>query len=376
MQAGNVCHSRRCAPVVAPHDSAASSSRSRLQPVRAQQAEASPGLLAKLGRVIKEKAAGDYERFFKGTSKTRERLGLVEELLTFWSLEDYEDTLEELEEALITADFGPKTALTIVDGLREELKAGSIKTADDMRSALKRQIISLLEPASNSSSSSSSSGKTSELQLQGEPAVLLIVGVNGAGKTTTIGKLAHRLSKEGARVLLAPGDTFRAAAAEQLAEWARRSGAKMGTFKEGGRPGGVLAAACNDAKQQKDVDVVICDTAGRLHTAYALMEELANCRKSIANVLPKQPCETLLVLDGTTGLNMLNQAREFNDTVPLSGLILTKLDGTARGGAVVSVVDQLKLPVKFIGVGETPEDLQPFDAVNFAEALFPAAKQQ
>eukprot|EP00775_Hariotina_reticulata_P014342 gene14342-14438_t len=334
-----------------------------------QATEASPGLLAKLGRVLREKAAGDYDRFFKGTSKTRERLGLVEELLTFWSLEDYEDTLEELEEALITADFGPKTALTIVDGLREGLKAGSIKTADDMRAAIKQQVMDLLEPAAKASSS----GKASELQLQGEPAVLLIVGVNGAGKTTTIGKLAHRLSKEGARVLLAPGDTFRAAAAEQLAVWAKRAGAKIGTFKEGGRPGGVLAAACNDAKQQKDIDVVICDTAGRLHTAYALMEELANCKKSIGNVLPKQPCETLLVLDGTTGLNMLNQAREFNDTVPLTGLILTKLDGTARGGAVVSVVDQLKLPVKFIGVGETPEDLQPFDARTFVDALFPSA---
>eukprot|EP00879_Flechtneria_rotunda_P010476 GHRR01010952.1.p1 GENE.GHRR01010952.1~~GHRR01010952.1.p1 ORF type:complete len:314 (+),score=93.94 GHRR01010952.1:233-1174(+) len=272
-----------------------SSRRPRVQIPRAQ-AEAAPGLLAKLGRVLKEKAAGDYDRFFKGTTKTRERLGLVEELLTFWSLEDYETTLEELEEALITADFGPKTALRIVDGLREGLKTGTIKTANDLRTAIKQQVIMLLEPAASSTNSQSS-----ELQLQGEPAVVLIVGVNGAGKTTTIGKLAYRLSKEGARVLLAPGDTFRAAAAEQLAAWAERSGARIGAFKEGGRPGGVLAAACNDAKQKKDVDVVICDTAGRLHTAYALMEELANCRKSINNVLPKQPCETLLVLDGTTG---------------------------------------------------------------------------
>ncbi|KAF8056862.1 hypothetical protein HT031_006206 [Scenedesmus sp. PABB004] len=343
----------------------ARASRSRAPRCRAQQAEA-PGMLAKLGRVLREKAAGDYERFFAGTSKTRERLGLVEELLTFWSLEDYEDTLEELEEALITADFGPKTALAIVDGLREQLKAGSVKTADDVRAALKAQIVALLDAAT------SAGGASSELQLSGAPAVLLIVGVNGAGKTTTIGKLAHRLSKEGARVLLAPGDTFRAAAAEQLSAWAARSGARMGAFKEGARPGGVLASACNDAKQAKDIDVVIADTAGRLHTAYALMEELTTARKAIANVLPGQPCETLLVLDGTTGLNMLNQAREFNDAVPLTGLILTKLDGTARGGAVVSVVDQLRLPVKFIGVGEAPEDLQPFDAATFAEALFPA----
>jgi fused signal recognition particle receptor len=147
----------------------------------------------------------------------------------------------------------------------------------------------------------------------------------------------------------------------------------MGTFKEGGRPGGVLAAACNDAKQAKDIDVVICDTAGRLHTAYGLMDELAQCRKAIGNVLPGQPGETLLVLDGTTGLNMLNQAREFNETVGLTGLILTKLDGTARGGAVVSVVDQLGLPVKFVGLGEGIDDLQTFDSKAFADALFPDA---
>jgi len=329
-----------------------------------------PGLLAKLGRVLKEKAAGDLDRFVKGTTKTRERLGLVEELLTFWSLEDYEDQLDELEEALIAADFGPKTALKLVDMLREELKGGHIKDTQQLRAALKASLVQLLEPAGGSSSSGSA------LDLRGSPAVILVVGVNGAGKTTTIGKLAHRLSKEGARVMLAPGDTYRAAAAEQLAEWARRSGSKMAAFKEGGRPGGVLAAACNKAKQSKDVDVVVCDTAGRLHTAYALMEELTGCKRSIANVLPKQPCETLLVLDGTTGLNMLTQAREFNDAVPVTGLILTKLDGSARGGAVVSVVDTLGLPVKFIGVGEGLDDLQPFNPETFAEALFPALQQQ
>lgn len=165
-------------------------------------------------------------------------------------------------------------------------------------------MVSLLQPPAGS-------GLSSELQLTGRPAVLLIAGVNGAGKTTTIGKLASKLTKEGASVLLAPGDTFRAAAAEQLAEWAKRAGARMGAFREGGRPGGVLAAACNDAKQSKDIDVVICDTAGRLHTAYGLMEELAQCRKAIGNVLPGQPAETLLVLDGTTGLNMLNQVGWF-----------------------------------------------------------------
>jgi fused signal recognition particle receptor len=176
----------------------------------------------------------------------------------------------------------------------------SVKTADELRAALRAGVVKLLQPPPGS-------GLTSELNLPGRPAVVLIAGVNGAGKTTTIGKLAAKMTKEGASVLLAPGDTFRAAAAEQLAEWARRSGARMGAFREGGRPGGVIAAACNDAKQSKDIDVVIADTAGRLHTAYGLMEELAQCAKAVGNVLPGQPGETLLVLDGTTGLNMLNQ---------------------------------------------------------------------
>jgi fused signal recognition particle receptor len=258
---------------------------------------------------------------------------------------------------------------------------------------LKRRVVELLQGRGGEKDDGSNPPISSELRLTGDPSnpqnpvsVILVVGVNGAGKTTTIGKLASRLAAEGARVTLAPGDTFRAAAKEQLDEWARRSGAKMSShFREGAKPGGVLAATINDARQKRDADVVVCDTAGRLHTAYALMEELAACRKAIqgacaagaagggkdASSSPQQPDETLLVLDGTTGLNMLPQAREFNDAVPLTGLILTKLDGTARGGAVVSVVDALGLPVKFVGVGEGAADLQPFDAQTFVDALFP-----
>jgi fused signal recognition particle receptor len=205
--------------------------------------------------------------------------------------------------------------------------------------------------------------------------VLFLLPATYTPQTTTIGKLSHKLREEGARVLLVPGDTFRAAAAEQLAEWAARTGAEMGaSFQEGVPPQDVIGAACGAAAARGDVDVVICDTAGRLHTAYALMEELEACKAAIAAATgaPAQPDETLLVLDGTTGLNMLNQAREFNSCVKLTGLILTKLDGTARGGAVVSVVDQLGLPVKFIGVGETPADLQPFNVQSFADALFAA----
>ncbi|KXZ50743.1 hypothetical protein GPECTOR_15g428 [Gonium pectorale] len=331
-------------------------------------ASGGPGLLQRLGRVIKEKAAGDFDRFFKGTSKTRERLGLVDEMLALWSLEDYEESLEELEEVLISADFGPRTALKIVDRIREGVKTGKVKSGEDIRGALKTSIVELLNAR----------GRSSELKLAGRPAAVLIVGVNGAGKTTTVGKLAYKYGKEGAKVFLIPGDTFRAAAAEQLAEWGRRAGATMGTFREGARPQAVIASNLDELRQRacKDpedtVDLVLVDTAGRLHTAYKLMEELALCKNAVSNALPGQPDETLLVLDGTTGLNMLNQAREFNEAVRLSGLILTKLDGTARGGAVVSVVDTLGLPVKFIGVGETAEDLQPFDAEAFAEALFPA----
>jgi len=400
---------------------------------QAAAAAPAPTLLSRLGRVLREKAQGDYERFVKGTVKTRERLGLVEELLAFWSLEDYEARLEELEEALIASDFGPSTALRVVDALRDAVKAGAVRTPEELRGALKRRVVELLQGrgregaavgsaggGGNGSAAAGGGGRASsppppldsELRLTGDPSdplnpvsVILVVGVNGAGKTTTVGKLAARLAAEGARVTLAPGDTFRAAAKEQLDEWARRSGAKMSAhFREGAKPGGVLAATINDARQRRDADVVLCDTAGRLHTAYALMEELSACRKAIQGACAagagdkgdkgdaggsggggggarergqrqqqpsQQPDETLLVLDGTTGLNMLPQAREFNDAVPLTGLILTKLDGTARGGAVVSVVDALGLPVKFVGVGEGVADLQPFDAQTFVDALFP-----
>ncbi|KAL0019198.1 hypothetical protein WJX77_004588 [Trebouxia sp. C0004] len=328
-------------PLPAPH-------RLRLQkfhrPQRSQQVcAAGPGLIQKLGRVLREKAQGDLDRVFNGASKTRERLGVVEELFTYWSLEDADDTLEELEEALITADFGPKTALKVVDVIRSKVKQGTLKT---------------------------------DLQLGDEqPGVILVVGVNGGGKTTTIGKLAHKFDSKGVKVLLAAGDTFRAAAAEQLQLWADRSGVTVHKATHGkARPDNVLYEAVGRAIKE-GYEVVVCDTSGRLHTNASLMEELAKCKRAIGKRLANAPHETLLVLDGTTGLNMLNQARQFNETVKLTGIVLTKLDGTARGGAVVSVVDELGLPVKFVGVGETVEDLQPFNAADFVEALFPASVQ-
>ena len=212
---------------------------------------------------------------------------------------------------------------------------------------------------------------TAELSFSSSPAVVLVVGVNGGGKTTSVGKLAHQLVGGGARVLLVPADTFRAAAGEQLAVWAQRAGAAIHEAEEGARPHAVVYSALEAVLSGRTpADVVVADTSGRLHTNAGLMEELSKVKKTVAKRLPGAPHETLLVLDGTTGLNMLPQAREFHAAVGLTGLVLTKLDGSARGGAVVSVVDELGLPVKFVGVGEGIEDLQPFDARAFAEALF------
>jgi len=210
------------------------------------------------------------------------------------------------------------------------------------------------------------------------PAVIMVVGVNGGGKTTTIGKLAARLRAGGATVALAAGDTYRAAAAEQLAGWAERSGVAMADSGDAQKPDAVLYRAAKWAAESRGrsdegrgIDVLLCDTSGRLHTNDGLMAELAKCGRSLAKALPGAPHETLLVLDGTTGLNMTAQAREFNAAVKLSGLVVTKLDGSARGGAVVGVVSELGIPVKFVGVGEQVDDLQPFDAEAFVDALFP-----
>lgn len=262
------------------------------------------------------------------------------------------------------SDFGPSTAFKIVDEIRLQVREGRLKTGGEIRSALKASIIHVL----------CERGGTTELAVEStsKPVVILIVGVNGGGKTTTIGKLANKFASEGASVVLGAGDTFRAAAAEQLEEWARRSGSKIVRAQtEKARPDTVLYQAVEKAIKD-EADIVLCDTSGRLHTNTDLMEELAKCHKSVGKRLDGAPNETLLVLDGTTGLNMLNQAKEFNEAVPLTGIILTKLDGTARGGAVVSVVDQLGIPIKFVGVGEGIDDLQPFEPESFVDALFPA----
>uniref|UniRef100_A0A0C9SA67 TSA: Wollemia nobilis Ref_Wollemi_Transcript_4663_1411 transcribed RNA sequence n=1 Tax=Wollemia nobilis TaxID=56998 RepID=A0A0C9SA67_9CONI len=319
------------------------------------------GFLGRLGRVIKEKAKSDVEKLFSGFSKTRDNLAVVDELLTYWNLADTDQVLDELEEALLVSDFGPKTSIKIVETLRKEIFAGNLKSGGEIKAALKKKVVGLL----------TEKVKNTELQLGSKIAVILVVGVNGGGKTTSIGKLAYKLKNEGKKVLMAAGDTFRAAAEDQLEVWAKRTNSEI-VIGEGDKvkPASVLSQALRKAKNE-NFDVVLCDTSGRLHTDYTLMEDLVECKRALKKVLPKAPNEVLLVLDGTTGLNMLPQAREFNEVVGVTGFILTKLDGTARGGCVVSVVDDLAIPVKFVGIGEQLDDLQPFDAEAFVNAIFP-----
>ncbi|XP_062090262.1 cell division protein FtsY homolog, chloroplastic [Humulus lupulus] len=320
------------------------------------------GFFTRLGRLIKEKAKNDVEKIFSGFSKTRDNLAVVDELLLYWNLADTDKVLDELEEALLVSDFGPRITIKIVESLREDILAGKLKSGSEIKDALKKCVLNLL----------TNKGSKTELQLGfRKPAVVMVVGVNGGGKTTSLGKLAHRLKKEGAKVLMAAGDTFRAAASDQLEIWAERTGCEI-VMAEGekAKASAVLSQAVKRGKLE-DYDIVLCDTSGRLHTNYSLMEELISCKKAVGKVVPGAPNEILQVLDGTTGLNMLPQAREFNDVVGITGLILTKLDGSARGGCVVSVVDELGIPVKFVGVGEGVEDLQPFDAEAFVNAIFP-----
>nr|XP_023879170.1 cell division protein FtsY homolog, chloroplastic [Quercus suber] len=319
------------------------------------------GFFTRLGRLIKEKAKSDVEKVFSGFSKTRENLAVIDELLLYWNLADTDKVLDELEEALLVSDFGPRITIKIVERLREDILSGKLKSGSEIKDALKKSVLELI----------TTRGSKTELQLGfRKPAVVIIVGVNGGGKTTSLGKLAYRLKNEGAKILMAAGDTFRAAASDQLEIWAERTGCEIVVAeKDKAKASSVLSQAVKRGKEQ-GFDVVLCDTSGRLHTNFSLMEELIACKKAVGKIVPGAPNEILLVLDGTTGLNMLPQAREFNEVVGITGLILTKLDGSARGGCVVSVVDELGIPVKFVGVGEGVEDLQPFDAEAFVNAIF------
>lgn len=273
-----------------------------------------------------------------------------------------EGSLERVEQMLLEADFGVPVTLRLVEAIRELASRGKIRSADEFLAALRVEIERALRAGRHDPA----------LQLPIErPAVILVLGVNGAGKTTFIGKLASRLRAEGKRVLLGAGDTFRAGAIDQLKVWADRTGAEF----VGGAPGGDPAAVAYqsiDAGVARGVDVVIIDTAGRLHTSGALMDELKKVQRVVEKRLPGAPHEALLVLDGTVGQNAVQQAKIFSAAVPVTGLVVTKLDGTARGGVVVAVHEAIDVPVKFLGTGEQAADLQPFDAATFARALLEA----
>ena len=267
-----------------------------------------------------------------------------------------EDFFEELEENLILSDMGMDTTLEAVETLRERVKANKIKEPEEVKACLREILVEMLDV-----------GPTA-LDLTDKPAVILMIGVNGVGKTTTIGKLANLLKNQGNRVLLAAGDTFRAAAADQLAIWADRAKVDIVRHEEGSDPAAVVFDAMNAARARK-TDVVLVDTAGRLHNKQNLMNELNKIRRVIDREGTASSKEVLLVLDATTGQNGLIQAKQFGQSAGITGIVLTKLDGTAKGGVVLAIAKEMGVPVKFVGLGEGIDDLQPFDAVAFAEAL-------
>lgn len=299
---------------------------------------------------------GLFDRLKEGLAKTRK--GFVERVESIFAGKKIdEETLEELEEILITSDIGTKATAEIVDFLKDKAKKGEIKDSGSVKEYLKEEMVSLL-------------GSSQPLVLFGEkPFVILAVGVNGVGKTTTIGKLASRFISEGHSVILAAGDTFRAAAIEQLEIWAQRTGAQLVKHQSGSDPAAVAFDAIEAAKA-RGVDVVIVDTAGRLHTKSPLMEELKKVRRVIDKAMPGAPHETLLVVDATTGQNALRQAQMFNEAIGVTGIALTKLDGTAKGGIVFAIRKEFGIPVRLIGIGEGVDDLRDFEPKEFVEALF------
>jgi len=267
-----------------------------------------------------------------------------------------ENLLEELEEALIMSDVGANTSATIINNLRERVKKENIKDEQGVREALRKEIQEIFDATDNT------------LKLETKPAVILVVGVNGVGKTTSIGKIANRLKKDGKKVVVAAADTFRAAAVEQLEIWANRVGCDIVKREEGVDPASVVYDAIKITKE-KNADVLICDTAGRLHNKKYLMDELIKIKKVIDKELPDSSEEVLMVLDATIGQNAISQVQAFKETVDITGIVLTKLDGTAKGGAVIGIVNENKVPVKFIGVGEQVDDMEIFNSEDFVKAL-------
>ena len=267
-----------------------------------------------------------------------------------------EDLLEELEEALIMSDIGMDTSLEIIDNLRKKIKLENLKEAEDVKKALRELMKEILDKQDVS------------LKIDSKPSVILVIGVNGVGKTTSIGKIANRLKKENKKIVLVAADTFRAAAVEQLEIWANRSGCDIVKKQEGVDPASVVYDAIKITKE-KNADVLICDTAGRLHNKKYLMDELSKIQRVIEKELPDANKEVLLVIDATTGQNAISQVKAFKEVAPITGLVLTKLDGTAKGGVVIGIVNENKIPVKFIGVGEAIDDMEIFNSDDFVNAI-------
>lgn len=301
---------------------------------------------------------GFFDRLKAGVQKTREGLvGKLEEVISGKKVIDA-DLLDELEYSLISADLGVRTATEILDTIRQKVSRKELDDVGKLKDLIRAELLTILKKS-----------ERPLVHVNEPPQVILVVGVNGVGKTTTIGKLAHRLSGEGRTVLLAAGDTFRAAAIEQLEVWGGRTTTEVIRQQQGSDPSAVVFDALTAAKA-RSMDYVIVDTAGRLHNKEHLMVELDKIRRTAQRVIPGAPHETLLVLDAVTGQNGLEQARKFTESAGVTGIVLTKLDGTAKGGVVVAISRELNLPIRFVGVGEKAQDLLPFDAESFIDSLF------
>lgn len=303
-----------------------------------------------------KKQMGFFDKLKQGLSKTKQSFNdKVNNVFSTFRKVD-EDLLEELEEALIMSDVGVETSTKIISKLRDRIKKQNIKEAEEVKQALREEIKNIFDEVDNS------------LHLDTKPSVILVVGVNGVGKTTSIGKIANRLKQDGKKVVIAAADTFRAAAVEQLEIWANRAGCPIVKKEEGADPASVVYDAIRKTKEE-NADVLICDTAGRLHNKKYLMDELEKIKRVIDKELPEASKEILLVLDATTGQNAILQVQAFKETVDITGLVLTKLDGTAKGGVVIGITNENHMPVKFIGVGEQIDDMEVFNSEDFVKAI-------
>ncbi len=304
----------------------------------------------------KEQTMGFFDKLKTGLTKTKESFdSKINNVFSTFRKVD-EDFLEELEEILIMSDMGVDTSVKIVDNLRKRIKKENLKEEEDVKQALREEIQAIFDQVDNS------------LKLETKPSVILVVGVNGVGKTTSIGKIANKLRKQDKKVVIAAADTFRAAAVEQLEVWAKRAGAEIVKREEGHDPASVVYDAIKRTKQL-EADVLIVDTAGRLHNKKYLMDELHKIKKVLNKEMGELSQEVLLVIDSTTGQNAINQVKAFKQETDVTGLILTKLDGSAKGGVVVGIVEENKIPVKFIGVGEQIDDMEIFNSEDFAKAI-------